>query len=774
MASKPLLTVAIVVQNQNDVIESTLTSLYELSDVPLELYIIDDASTDGSDEIIQSVVDYYQHDHTFYFDHSQAVGRGQSLNEALLQRSTSLFWAPLSIHEIDENQLINSLDRIKGSLKSGILQQFDLPTDHEEWLALTEENKWPTDNFFIWNLSKVPSAQRYFNPFVNSYCGLELAARLNYPTFSEGNPSWFRPSPLQELPAPSATLRQEILFTLLRRGEQSQSQRNDFLDRIGSIDTDEDPLIDQNFDIELLNEAIATTKDGRFNAALEMVEEVLQDHSSHPAAKRLKIKLLEKKRRFVEASELKHEVSQRSSEPQPQAPQEPEEAYEDEAEEKPAPDKGKQDPSISLIIPTAIYGKGALEHCLLSVSEHCNTDDIQLIVIDNASLDDTHDYVSELQEKQFMDCKVITNQQNAGFAASINQGLDLAETPYACIMHNDVELSGDVLAQLKSLMDENPDFAVVGPATNKTLNPDQAIRNISDTSPALVEAEYIDSFCLMMQTATELRMDESYGLAFFEDIDLCFQARTEGHKVGIAPHTKVTHHFGTTTFPLDLDTESKQYWKNVAYFNEKWEIEKFSQEELKSLGPFDQLLALDELVNPLYPEEQIKSEFDRLFTDEMKTEIFNTEHDPQTLCRLVHLFMVMGKRDVMRRLEDKLEGIELPATLIYQLVRFYYNRNIYSRCTYYLDQLQAQNESLRADLYRLAIHVENKDFDEAIPLLKHLLDQAPANPTLYKLAGDIHKFNGNDEEGQSFHNLAKQIDPFKFDETPTDAFGFEL
>lgn len=128
----------------------------------------------------------------------------------------------------------------------------------------------------------------------------------------------------------------------------------------------------------------------------------------------------------------------------------------------------------------------------------------------------------------------------------------------------------------------------------------------------------------------------------------------------------------------------------------------------------------------------------------------------------------------MRRLEDKLEDIELPATLIYQLVRFYYNRNIYSRCTYYLDQLQPQNESLRADLYRLAIDVENKNFDEAVPLLKHLLDQAPANPTLYKLAGDIHTFNGNEEEGQSFHNLAKQINPFKFDQTPTDAFGFEL
>jgi predicted Zn-dependent protease len=69
--------------------------------------------------------------------------------------------------------------------------------------------------------------------------------------------------------------------------------------------------------------------------------------------------------------------------------------------------------------------------------------------------------------------------------------------------------------------------------------------------------------------------------------------------------------------------------------------------------------------------------------------------------------------------------------------------------------------------------VENKDFDEAIPMLKHLLEHAPANPTLYQLAGDIHQFNDNQEEADSFYKLAKQINPFKFDEASKDAFGFK-
>lgn len=773
MSNKPLLTVGIVVQDQKDVIETTLTSLYELAELHFELFVIDDASQDESTEIIQSVLDYYQHEHTFYYDHQQRMGRGNSLNEILLQCNTDLFWAPESIHTIEEEQLIDSLERLSETVKCGIIQRNGLPQKPADWRSLIKKNRWPTDGLFLWNLPALNPSDRNFNSYLNAYHGLEMAARVGSSSFIQADNSCFLPSSMEETPSPSPAMRQELLFTLLR-SDISSEQRNATIHSLQTLETKDRPLSERDFDIELLNEAIAMKKDGRFNAALEKLEEVLEERPSHPAAKQLKIEILEKKRRFVEASELKHEISRSAAQKKKEGKEEKEEKEADPKEETAtAGSEQNKNSGISLIIPTAIHGKAALEHCLMSISEHCDTSDIRLIVIDNASVDDTHDYLEELQEKNFLDCTVITNNQNIGFAASVNQGLEKADTPYACIMHNDVELNNDALKALKNLMETHPEYALVGPATDKTLNPDQAIRNIEATSPGLLATEYIDSFCMMLRTETELRLDEAYELAFFEDIDLCFQARADDYEVGIAPHIEVKHYFGTTTFPLDLDTESKHYWKNVAYFNEKWEIEKFSEQELKSLSTFDQLLALDELVNPLFPEEEIKKEFDRLLTDELKTEILKTEHDPDILCKLVHLFMVMQKRDIMRQLEDRLEEVYLPASLIYQLVRFYYERNIYSRCLHYLDQLEPQNESLRADLYRLAIHVENKDFDEAIPMLKHLLEHAPANPTLYQLAGDIHQFNDNQEEADSFHNLAKQINPFKFDESSKDAFGFK-
>lgn len=773
MSQKPLLSVAIVVQNHRDVVESTLTSLYELSAIPFELFIIDDGSTDGSDEVIQSVVDYYQHEHTFYFSHGQTAGRGNSLNEILVQCSGMVFWAPETITEIHEQTLSQYLEQLNGSEHAVLLQQHRLPSTHQKWISFLNQNNWPLDGALMWNLSAIAAGNQFFNPYLKQHLGLELAIRLGDASSLVNDEPWYRPSSFIHAPEPDAHQRRELLFSLMRRAGDSDRVRNSIVKELQGLSAKSD----QEYDNELLNEAVQMKQGGRFNSALELIEEVLEEKPDHSAARNLKIEILEKKRRFVEASELKHEVSKLQQKDTDQHQKDDLQKQDDNLGEEGTtytPSAEPEESDVSLIIPTTTYGKPALEHCLLSISEHCDTSALELIVIDNASLDDTHDYLDELKEKNFLDCRVITNSINKGFAASINQGLDYANGDYACIIHNDVEFSSNALGKLRDLMEANPGYAVMGPATNKTLNPDQATRTISDDAPKLIRSEYLDSFCMMLRTDTELRMDEDYQMAFFEDIDLCFQARSSGHKVGIAPHVEVEHHFGTTTFSLDLDTESEQYWKNVSYFNEKWDIEVLSEEELKSLSTFDQLLALDDIVNPLYPEQPVKDYFEELFTDELKTEIMKAQHDAETLCKLVHLFMVMNEREVMRKLEDRLDDIVLPASLIYQLVRFYFNRNIFSRCTHYLNRLKPQNETLRADLYRLAIRVENKDLDEAIPMLKELMNHSPANPMLYKLAGDIHKFSGNEQEAHSFYDLAEQINPFEFSNEEKDAFGFEL
>jgi GT2 family glycosyltransferase/Tfp pilus assembly protein PilF len=742
----PNISVLLWFHNQRDEVEPILAALYELEETAFELIIIDDASTDGTVQAIQSLLEYYEHDHTFFFEHEQALGRGNRLNEALQQASSSIIWAPEYITAIDEEALRQAIKKLKSSDASCLVNTTLQAENFANPGEYVQSGKLPGDTQFVWNMERISSTGQFFNPFLNHHHGVEWLLRHGVNAL-EQEQSFFT-APGSKHAAPSISDRQELILTLLRRPGISSKERQkltEILHQLPAITQQQSP---EERDHDLLEKAVTLKLEGQLSGALECVEEVLQNEPSNPDAKQLKIELLERQRRFVEASELKHELQADTAGVH----------HEIDAENI----------ITSLIVPTALYGKPALEHCLISMNEYCNPATTELIIIDNASLDDTHDYLEEMHEKNFFNCTVITNKKNNGFAASVNQGLKKAQGRYACVIHNDVEFTSPAVARMEQIMDDHPRYALLGPLADSTLNPDQLSKSMQNHDEVILQTDYLDSFCMMIRTKVNAKMDEELTLAFFDDIDLSFQMRKAGHKVGIAPDVQLNHHYGTTTFALDLDTESDLYWKNIAYFNEKWEVETYSKDELESLSRFDQLLALNELVNPLYPEEVIKQLFNELFTDELKTEIMKAEHDQETLVQLVHLMMVMEKRDIMRELEDRLDEHEIPPGIIYEIVRFYFNRNIYSRCLYYMNLLSSQQESLQSELYRLAILIDEKKMEDAIPKLRALLDEAPSNPYLYKLAGDIYSFSGEEEEAKSFYALAHQINPFEYSENTTE------
>lgn len=748
MAEKPRLSVILCFSNKQEIIESTLNTLYGLEELSFELFLIDDHSTDSSREIMHSLLEFHRHEQTYYYEYEEYGGRGLRINEALGQCGTPLVWCPESLESIDEEKLQEALRKLTGDNLACLHTAGGLPDGVGEWTKLVEREQWPGDAHFLWNFRQIDAGNRYFDPSARYYPGINLAARLqnNYP-FDRQEP-FFEAAPGARRDPLSATVRRELTATLMRRYDAGEDDRKRLYERYEEYTRQgvEYPGMEH----DLLVEAKKLKESGRFSGAMELVDHVLNREPDHSGAKKLKIEILEKRRRFVEASEIKHELEWRSTETRRQA------------------DNG--DIRTSVIIPTTAHGKPALEHCLLNLADNCDHATTELIIIDNASLDDTHDYLEELKEKNFLNCKVVTNSQNMGFAASVNQGLNRAAGKYACIMHNDVEVNGPVIRRLEQHMDDNPSFGVIGPLADKTLNPDQSARAYEE-SRGVIRTEYLDSFCMMVRADLDVEMDEAFELAFFEDIDLCFQAREREYKIGIATDVEVTHYLGTTTFALDLDIDSRQYWKNIAYFNEKWDIDVYSEEELSSLSTFDQLLALDDLVNPVYPEPALKAWFIQLFTDELRTEIMNAEHDPETLCKLVHLFMVMDEREIMRRLEDRLDEIDIPSELIYHLVRYYYDKNIYSRCLHYLDRLSPEKESFQSELYRLAIAVNEKELDSAVPRLRDLLERAPSNPYLYKLAGEIYQFEGDTEEAESFFRIAAQINPYLFSDAGSEVGG---
>ncbi|MDX1671008.1 MAG: glycosyltransferase [Balneolaceae bacterium] len=753
MAARPLLSILLPVFNQEETVESLLTSILELRRVPFELVVIDDASTDDSPEIIQSLLEYYQHDHLYFLQHAQYSGRGSCLNEGILQMSGEVVWIPDPIESINESALERALGKASDSKRYSLFQGSAQPPESpKEWVDFLQQEQTINDFQFIWNWQNVPSYQRFFNSYIQKFHCLELAARI----FQKGSVSKVEPFCMASREVKKDQLSQEILsdlvYTLLRRSDLPVKLRERLITLLPAEPQLDLPFSHEAKDHPLLKEAVRNLEEGRPLDALENAEELLEEDPDNEDAKRIKIQILEKQRRFVEAAELKHGLS--GSKPKKESDHE----IEQEAFEK----SGEVDIRTSLIIPTAVDGKPVLERCLISVAEHCDPNKTELIVIDNASIDNTHDYLEQLKEQNFFNCRIITNKTNKGFAASVNQGLEMAGGTYSCIMHNDVELNDDAITKMEKLMDRHSDYAIIGPRTQRTLNPDQSTRNTMESGDELVKADYLDSFCMMIRNESGLRMDEDYGPAFFEDLDLCFQARSGGHLVGIARQVEMEHYYGVTTLGMGLDTESRHYWKNVTYFNEKWNIDISPPVEIADQTPIRQLVLIGEIVNPENPEEPIRNAFEELFTEEVKTRILKEELEKETLISLVNLMMVMEEREMMRSLEDKMEQYELPVSFINRLIAFYFNRNIYSRCHHYLDKLDTDQKTIQSELYQLWIWVEEKEIGKAVPKIKELMDKAPAHPLIYKLAGDIHQFEGNKEEAEEFYRIASQINPFDF------------
>jgi GT2 family glycosyltransferase len=744
MSAKPLISVLLSFQNRRDEAESSLNALFKLRKIPFELIIIDDASSDDTGPFVQSFLNSHQRDYVKYIRHPQPAGRGNCLNQALQQANTPVIWAPQSIHSIDEKSLQQAMTTLQNGSAPCLIQTSILPASLSEWPALITKGKLPQNGKMLWNLDLILTKNQFVNPFLKQYHGIEWLIRLGMDSL-EVKRNFYKPFEHDAGQEPSPADKRELFYALMRRPGAGAKEYKNLAKQLAVLQINHKKEEASENDFELLEKAVKLKMKGQLSASLEYVEKMLERRPGNPEAQHLKVKLLENKRRYVEAAELKHKIQHAAK------------------TEYVHQELNTNGVKTSIIIPTALYDKPALENCLLSVDKHCSPAQTELIIIDNASLDDTHEYLRELQQKNFFNCHVITNQQNKGFAASVNQGLELAEGKYACIMHNDVELQSPVVEQLEKQMDQHPDFALMAPLADNTLNPEQSASGKKDGREEPIETERLDSFFIMARTKCGIRMDEAYELAFFDDIDFCYEAQNQGYKVGIAADAQIIHHYGTTTFGMELDTNSRQYWKNLSHFNDKWEIQSYSEAELHNKSDLEQLLLLDEWVNPLYPEPAIQAKFEKLFTEELKTEILTTSHSLKTKLQIIHLMMVMGKRDIMRNMEEKIDDeAELPAVFLYEIIRFYFSHNVYSRCLYYLNRLSDSQETIKSQLYRLAILIGEKKMEEAVPLLSSLLNEIPSNPILYKLAGDMHSFVGNAKEAASFYDLAAQINPFAY------------
>jgi len=94
--------------------------------------------------------------------------------------------------------------------------------------------------------------------------------------------------------------------------------------------------------------------------------------------------------------------------------------------------------------------------CINSINETVTVPN-EIIVVDNASADDSLEQLS-----QFKEIKLIKNSTNRGFTGANNDGVKVAEGKYVVILNNDTTIYDSNMNQLPAILDRHEKYDVVG------------------------------------------------------------------------------------------------------------------------------------------------------------------------------------------------------------------------------------------------------------------------------------------------------------------------
>lgn len=242
-------------------------------------------------------------------------------------------------------------------------------------------------------------------------------------------------------------------------------------------------------------------------------------------------------------------------------------------------------PKVSLIIVT--YNNWAYtKQCLQSVFANSHYPNYEVIVVDNASTDETRLQLASISHERL---KVYFSNENLGFAAGNNVGLQMATGDYLILLNNDTIVPDNWIRKLIRPLEQDVGLGAVGPMSNSVGN-DQMLdffvgnpiqgadeRWLQDFytlyEGKVRKTELLGFYCVALSRAAYERvgaLDNRYGIGMFEDDDYCLKIQAEGYRLGIVEDAFVYHHGSASFKKLDNQVYQDLFHINKHRFEEKW------------------------------------------------------------------------------------------------------------------------------------------------------------------------------------------------------------
>lgn len=242
---------------------------------------------------------------------------------------------------------------------------------------------------------------------------------------------------------------------------------------------------------------------------------------------------------------------------------------------------------ISIIIPN-YNGRRYLKACINSIYSDIKILDeqIELIIIDNASTDSTYEWITQQYPSIFF--KQL--EYNYGFSRAVNEGIRLAQGEYILLLNNDTEIQADFLGALLGVIQiDNAIFSVCSQMIqyhNPTLIDDAGDEyNLLGWAYKRGDGQAVDTYNKVERVFSACAgaalyrksifeeigyFDENF-FAYMEDVDISYRALIHGYKNIYCPEAKVLHIGSATSgskynaFKVRLATRNNIYvpYKNM-------------------------------------------------------------------------------------------------------------------------------------------------------------------------------------------------------------------
>ena len=241
-----------------------------------------------------------------------------------------------------------------------------------------------------------------------------------------------------------------------------------------------------------------------------------------------------------------------------------------------------------------------LQQCLKSLTTAHDPFSTEVIVVDNASSDDS----VAMMRAEFPDVRLVVNTTNRGYAGGNNDGIAAATRRYVLILNPDTQAVGDALSTLATYADAHPDVGVVAP---QLLNADGSVQSSRRRFPTLMtalfestwlqpiaprgvlrdyyvldraddetqEVDWAVGACLLVRRQVIQQvgaLDEEFFM-YSEEMDWCRRIQQAGWRIVYLPQAQVIHHMGKSSDQVVAQRHIYFQTSKVRYFRKhhgKW------------------------------------------------------------------------------------------------------------------------------------------------------------------------------------------------------------